>query len=79
MICLFSGCSSLISLPDISKWNTNKVTHMTEMFCGCSSLISLPDISKLNTNKVKFMNNMFNECHNLIISKKIKRKFNYNF
>ena len=44
---MFSGCSSLISLPDISKWNNNNVTNMSFMFYGCSSLISLPDISKM--------------------------------
>ena len=43
---IFSGCSLLSSLPNISKWNTNKVTNMSCMFYGCSSLKSLPDISK---------------------------------
>ncbi len=38
-------CTSLETLPDISKWNTNKV-NMEEMFNLCLSLISLPDISK---------------------------------
>ena len=50
---MFSECSSLISLPDISKWNTNNVTDMNGMFSRCSSLKSLPDISKWNTNNVK--------------------------
>ena len=52
---MFSGCSSLISLSDISKWNTNNVKYMSEMFSKCSPLISLPDISKLNTNTVTTM------------------------
>ena len=39
-------CSSLLSLPDISKWNINSVTDMSGMFSYCSSLKSLPDISK---------------------------------
>ena len=43
---IFDGCSSLLSLPDISKWNTNNITDMSDMFYECSSLISLPDISK---------------------------------
>ena len=29
---MFFGCSSLSSLPDISKWNTNNVTNMNNMF-----------------------------------------------
>jgi surface protein len=37
---IFYGCKSLSSLPDISKWNTNKVTNMSYMFCGCKSLSS---------------------------------------
>ena len=49
---MFNNCSSLLSLPDISKWNTNNVTDMSFMFVNCSSLSSLPDISKWNTNNV---------------------------
>ena len=36
---LFYECSSLKSLPDISKWNVNNVTNMSALFKGCSSLI----------------------------------------
>jgi surface protein len=63
---MFEGCSSLKSLPDISKWNTNNVTNMSYMFNGCSSLISLPNISKWNTNNVTDMNCMFYACSSLI-------------
>ena len=62
---MFSGCSSLSSLPDISKWNTNNVNNMSGMFSGCSSLSSLPDISNWNTNNVKNMSIMFNGCSSL--------------
>ena len=41
---MFNECSKISSLPDISKWNTNKVTNMKTMFQGCSSLTQLPDI-----------------------------------
>ena len=67
---MFSECRSLISLPDISKWNTNNVINMFCMFggkrSGCSSLISLPDISKWNTNNVTNMDGMFYNCSSLI-------------
>ena len=63
---MFDGCSSLSSLPDISKWNTNNVTNMSYMFNGCSSLSSLPDISKWNTNKVTDMSYIFSDCLSLI-------------
>ena len=62
---MFDGCSSLSSLPDISKWNTNNVTNMSYMFNGCSSLSTLPDISKWNTNNVTHMTNIFNGCSSL--------------
>ena len=35
---MFDGCSSLSSLPDISKWNTINVINMSNIFSGCSSL-----------------------------------------
>ena len=38
MSCMFSGCSSLTSLPDISKWNTENVEDISSMFNGCKSL-----------------------------------------
>jgi len=55
MIGMFCNCSSLSSLPDISKWNTINITNMSGMFCNCSSLSSLPDISKWNTINVTDM------------------------
>ena len=42
MNCMFNECSSLISLPDISKWNTINVNNMGGLFSECSSLITLP-------------------------------------
>ena len=56
---MFRQCSSLLSSPNIYKWNTKIVTNMSYMFCGCSSLLSLPDISKWNTNNVKDRSFMF--------------------
>ena len=56
---MFYNCKSLISLPDISKWNTNNVIDISEMFYNCSSLESLPDISKWNTNNVIDMSSLF--------------------
>jgi len=31
-------CSSLLSLPDISRWDTNNITNMRYMFYECSHL-----------------------------------------
>ena len=63
---LFSGCYSLISIPDISKWNTSNVTDMGGLFEECNSLISIPYISKWNTSNVINISFMFNKCNSLI-------------
>jgi len=42
---MFNECKLLVSLPDISKWNSSNVNNMSGLFCKCNSLISLPDIS----------------------------------
>ena len=60
---MFSGCSSLKSLPDISKWDTKNVTNMTSVFNGCSSLNNIPDISEWDTKNVTYMNDMFLNCY----------------
>ena len=57
---------SLLSVPDISKWNTINVTDMKYMFFCCSLLSSLPDISKWNTSNVTDMNHMFYNCKSLL-------------
>ena len=60
---MFNNCSSLLSLPDISKWNTSKVTDMSKMFNNCSSISSLPDILKWNTdNVINSVNHIFDNC-----------------
>ena len=46
---MLDGCSSLLNLPDISKWNTNNVTDMYSMFSGCLNII----ISKIITEQFK--------------------------
>ena len=63
---MFCECSSLSSLSDVSKWNTNNVTDMSYMFNNCSSLLSLPDITKWNTNNVTDMSYMFFRCSSLL-------------
>ena len=62
---MFSNCSNLSSLPDLSKWITNNVTNMSYMFYNCSKLSLIPDLSELNTNNVTDMSYMFYNCSNL--------------
>ena len=63
---MFNRCNSLISLPDISKWNALNVNNMKGMFNKCNSLISLLDIFKWNTSNVTEMSDMFSECKPII-------------
>lgn len=46
---------------DLSGFNTDNVTSMSNMFNGCSSLTTL-DLSSFNTSKVIGMNSMFKSC-----------------
>jgi len=59
---IFNGCESLEFLPDISKWNTEKVNDFSNMFNKCKSLLAIPDISKWNTSQGNNMMFMFSEC-----------------
>ena len=63
---IFSGCRALLSLPDISIWNTNKTIDMSGLFNECISLKYLPDISKWNTDNVIDMSDIFCEGNSLI-------------
>ena len=49
-----------------TKWETKKVTNMTNMFNGCESLLELPKyISKWDMSQVKYMSYMFSNCKSL--------------
>ena len=65
--------NSLISLPDISKWNTANVTSFCCMFKDCLSLEFLPDISRWNTTNVEDMTYMFSGCKSLEYLPEISR------
>ena len=39
---MFYKCTSLVSLPNISKWNTDKVENMNDMFYKCDKLSNIP-------------------------------------
>ena len=52
---MFSNCSSLISLPDLYKWNTKNLKTM-EYLSNCISLSICPDITKWNNYKTDAIN-----------------------
>ena len=58
MSCMFESCKQLIALPDIYKWNTEKVTLMSDLFCGCN-MTNVPDISKWDTRNVEHLDGIF--------------------
>ena len=62
---IFNGCRSLLSFPDIPRWNTENVTNMSMMFVDCNLLQAIPDISRWNTENVMDMGGMFCGCNNL--------------
>ena len=39
---IFEGCSSLFSLPNISKWDLQKNTDMKNMFNKCKKTLRIP-------------------------------------
>jgi len=41
---LFNNCSSLSSLPDISKWDINRPIIMNNIFNGCFSILNVPEM-----------------------------------
>ena len=63
---MFSGCSSLKILPDISKWDLSYVKNITGLFEGCTSLQFIPEISKWNIKNVKSLKCLFCECSSLL-------------
>ena len=56
---MFSGCSSLTTIPFL---DTSNVIKMTYLFAQCSNLITVP---QLNTSKVTHMGAMFAGCRKL--------------
>ena len=45
---MFYNCESLISLPDISKWNSDNLKGTVVMFDKCISLKSKLRIQRIN-------------------------------
>lgn len=57
---LFSGCSSLVSVPDL---DTSQVTDMRRMFYNCSALTTIP---ALDTSSATDMYAMFANCSSMV-------------
>ena len=59
-------------IKNLTNFNTNNVTDMSEMFSDCYSLNEL-NISNFNTSKVTNIENMFSGCSDELI-KNIKKQ-----
>ena len=64
---MFFGCRALLTLPDISKWETSNINDLSQLFQGCYSLKFLPDISKWNVGNVNNLSWMFCKLQIFII------------
>ena len=64
---MLSGRTSLISLPNISVWNTSSLQSLNEMFLGCKSLTSFPQLTAWDRSNVKDMVGIFNDFNTSII------------
>ena len=62
---MFSGCSDLTSVGDLSNWNVSSVTGMRYMFSDCNALTSVGDLSGWNLSSVTDMSHMFYNCNAL--------------
>jgi surface protein len=40
---MFKNCKSLLYLPNISKWNIDKVENKKNMFEGCDESLIIPE------------------------------------
>ena len=56
---MFFGCSSIKKI-ELSNFDTQNVTYMSEMFYRCSSLKDL-NLSNFNTSSVSCMRGMFSK------------------
>ena len=70
---MFLGCSSLITLPKISKWNISKVISINFLFSFCNSLIYFPSLDDWDTTNCLFMREVFYDCINSINYEEIKK------
>jgi len=60
---MFYECKNITNI-DLSSFNSQNVTNMSEMFTGCSKLTNI-DFSSFDTQNVTNMSNMFDNCYNL--------------
>ena len=69
---IFTNCSLLSYIPNISKWKLNKNIKAKDIFKGCNSLLTIPDLSKWNICSPEELINISSFNSNEIYIKEIK-------
>ena len=59
---MFYNSSNLLSINNISNWDTSNVINMKSLFEGCTNLNNLESSLNWDTSKVTDMSNMFKNC-----------------
>ena len=62
---MFYKCKSLVSISDMSNWNTSQLNNIESMFRECQSLMKLPDISNWNISNVNDLSYLLHNCSSL--------------
>ena len=62
---MFYGCKNLISVKNMSNWDTINVINMKSMFHLCKKLKSLDNLSELKVDNVTNFSYMFYGCNSL--------------
>ena len=66
MSVIFGKCYSLLSLPDISKWNLCSIKDINCLFYGCLSLNSFPNILRWNIENIEDKSCLNYDCFSSI-------------
>ncbi len=61
----YNGEMTLVSVGDLSGWNTSKATYMSGMFQNCVDIKSVGNLSNWDVSNVTDMRWLFNKCTSL--------------
>ena len=62
---MFSGCTSLVNVPDLSKFTVISQYGMGYMFSNCTSLVTPPNLSSVRSVTTSGLMKMFSGCTSL--------------
>ena len=66
---MFCGCSSLLDIKGLEKWNLSNCNNFSYMFNGCSSLLDIKVLEKWNVSNGNNFSCMFWDVHHYQILK----------